>query len=119
MKTKSHSVFSVRFGALLGLMMVGSVSAQSVDFLLISKQQTFTQTDNTTATATANPWRFRASVEGTDIGSIVEIDKPTMTVPVGSTGLTGLAYDSGDGSYVVENSYSSKALLDALCERQL
>lgn len=83
---------------------------QSVDFLLVSKQHTYTQTDNTTTADTVNPWRFRASVEGSS--DISGITTPTMTIP-GGTGSTTMAYNSGDNAWLTEGAYGSQSALNA------
>jgi hypothetical protein len=95
--------------ALFSAMTVATIaSAQTVDFLIVSMRHRYTQTDNSTTVDAANPWSFRASVEGTGISGIAA---PTLAIPSG-TGSTTMTYDSGDNSWVVENDYSSETLLN-------
>ena len=88
------------------------LSAQSVDFLLVSKQVRFTQTDASTTALDANAWSFRAHVEGGEGSDLSGISAPTISLPGGS-GSTTFAYDPGDDGWVVEDAYASQALLDA------
>lgn len=104
---KTRKILTV--GLLIGSH-IPAVFGQSVEFLSVSKQHSYIQTDNTTTTDAVNPWRFRASVEGGS-SDLSAITTPTLIIP-GGTGSTTLTYDSGEKSWSVEGSYSSQSALD-------
>ena len=64
MKTKSHSVFSARLGALLGLMTAVSVSAQTYSLVVVEKFSGYQQTGVGTTQAATNPYGFAVIAEG-------------------------------------------------------
>lgn len=101
--------------SLLATMAFVAARSQTVDFLVVSKVTNYTQTDNSTTTATANPWSFDANIEGTNL-SLASLGgiAPTMTSPLGGTGSTTLVYNNvGGDSWQIHHDYSSQALLDA------
>lgn len=98
------------FLAGLAWVCAAEVGAQTVSFVIVEHRRTAVQTDNTTTTAEANPWEFRASVEGSTLEGIA---MPTVALPAGSSGATTMSYDPDDHAWYVEASFSSQPLLTA------
>lgn len=96
-------------GLVFGAMLQSSLFSQTVDFLVVSKFNSYNQTDNST-TIDAGVWGFEAHIEGTTLGSIAT---PTMTIPSGS-GSTTLAYQaSPDEKWFVNATFGGQGALDA------
>lgn len=97
--------------AALVLLAVSSAQAQIVEFIIVSKDQYFTQLTNTTVSAGTN-FRFEASVEGTDLSSI---SAPTLDSKPGGTGPLGpLVQDPDDSSrWILQQNYGSGAALES------
>lgn len=94
---------------MLALVMAGGLTAQTVDFVVVSKELSYNQTDNSTAALATNPWSFRADIEGSSLSGIAT---PTLS-SAGGTGSVAMTYDASDGDWLVGAQFSSQALLDA------
>lgn len=98
------------FLAGLAWVCVAEAGAQTVNFVFVEHRRTAVQTDNVSTTAEANPWEFRASVEGSNLQGIA---MPTVALPGGSSGATTMTYQTDDNAWFVEASFGSQALLTA------
>jgi hypothetical protein len=92
-----------------GMLVHVSLFAQTVQFLVVSKSHTSTQTDNSTTVDTANPFSFEAHVEGSGDLSGGAV---TLTKPSGS-GSTTMTYNSGGQKWGLNASFADKTSLDA------
>lgn len=92
-----------------GMLVQASLFSQTVDFLVVSKSHTYTQTDNSTTVDTANPFTFEAHVEGSgDLsGAAVTLTKPS------GTGSTTMAYNAGGDKWGIKTSFADQTSLDA------
>lgn len=110
MKTKSHSVFSARLGALLGLMTAVSVSAQTYSLVVVEKFSGYQQTGVGTTQAATNPYGFAVIAEGSGLSSS---NNGTFT-SAGGSGTAGgnIVYDSNDNQLVYEQSFASQGALN-------
>lgn len=85
-------------------------AAQTVEFVIVEQQQSYTQTDNSTVQLRANPWVFRVAIDGSNLSGMAA---PTMTSP-GGTGATTLTYGFDvDTSWGRQSDFSSQAALNA------
>lgn len=89
--------------------MAGGLKAQTVSFVVVSKQVSYNQTDNSTATLATNPWSFQADIEGSTLSGIAT---PILS-SAGGTGSVIMTYDANDNGWFVRNQFSSQPLLDA------
>jgi hypothetical protein len=92
-----------------GMLVHASLSAQIVQFLVVSKSHSSTQMDNSTTVDTGSPWAFDAHVEGSgDLsGGAVTLTKPS------GTGSTTMTYNPGGEKWALNAFFADQASLDA------
>jgi hypothetical protein len=92
-----------------GMLVHTSLFAQVVQFLVVSKSHSYTQTDNSTTVDTGSPWGFDAHVEGSGDLSGGAV---TLTAPSGS-GSTTMTYNPGGQKWALNAFFADQASLDA------
>jgi hypothetical protein len=107
--------------ALLSAMTAAIIaSAQTVSFVLVGKEHSFTQTNTGTVVENAsNNWTFTTHIEGTGLTLTVPSPAPSFSAPAGSTGTTGaMTFEPSDNQWRSKYSFTGagsagQALLDA------
>lgn len=95
----------------LALAAFHSGRAQTIDYILVKKQQTHTQLTTTLTSAPPTSAVFSASVLGSNLSGITA---PTLTSTPGGTGSTGaLTYSSSDDEWVFQQTYADGTALEA------
>ncbi len=96
-----------------------AATGQTVDTVLVEKQQVFTQTDVGTVSQNEIGWvgSIRVEGKGTMSDNLARIAAPSYTTPAGS-GVSSATFGPGDydsmaDSWHLTNSYTSQASLDA------
>lgn len=108
MKTHARLLLS----AAVALLTVASVSAQTVQYIIVSKEQYATQLTNSSVGAAYN-FRFEASVEGSGLSGITA---PTLNSIAGGFGTTGALTkeDPLDGNrWIYQQNFATGALLES------
>jgi len=85
-------------------------SAQTIEFLFVTKLVDYDQTDATTATLISNPYIVAASIDGTGLSGSFPVS-PTVAVQKGTQSLITLTPD-GNGWHIESSGYASQAALN-------
>jgi hypothetical protein len=99
------STKSLLLPAVLVLLAVSAARAQTIQYIIVGKEQYFTQNTNSTASAGTN-YQFSASIEGSSLSGIATPNLNSNSA--GGTGPTGpFVYNSGDDAWYIEQNYST------------
>lgn len=103
---KTTRVLLALFSAMAAVIIA---SAQTVDFIVVAKQHSYNQVDNTSVVDATNPWQFHANVEGTGLSG----STPSITLAAGSVGgSTTYTYDSGDDAWNIDAAFATSGALN-------
>jgi len=101
---------SILRSAALALLAVTSANAQTVQYIIVGKEQYYTQLTNSTA-GTGTNFQFSASIEGTNLSGIATPNLNSNSA--GGTGPTGpFVYNSGDDAWYIEQNYGTGSALE-------
>lgn len=97
MKT-TRSLFGAAF-----FLSVGSLFAQSVDYILVAHRVNYVQTGATISDVAlaSNPYSFSATFEGSGMTASAPVSSVTITGPVGSIG--GMTFNSSENRWVYQD----------------